>query len=502
MPISGRTGRFNATSGRDRARLSKLDVSDSTLGFATEERGTPRQEFVLERRLAAILAADAVGYSRMMREDEAGALALLQKHRSEVIDPGISKHRGRIVKLMGDGLLAEFASVVEGVSCAAEIQRAMTARNAGTESARQMAFRIGVHVGDIIVEGDDIYGDGVNIAARLEGVAERGGICISRQAYDQVEKKLPLGYRSHGRQQLKNIPEPIEIFSIHGDGLATANERQDIRYCRTSDGVRLAYAISGDGPPLVKAGNWLNHLEYDWDSPVWRPFLLQLSKDHRLVRYDPRGTGLSDWDVADLSLDAWASDLATVVDAAGVDRFPLFGLSQGCAVSVAYTVQHPERVSHLILCGGFAVGGHNRSPQESERRAAYETLMRFQWGSDNPAIRQMFTTLLMPGANKEQADTFNELQRRTTSGDCAAGYYRAVGMFDVTELLPQVRVPTLVLHAREDAMVPFEAGRRMASSIPGARFVALQTKNHVPLEQDPATRRLFEEMALFLAQPA
>jgi class 3 adenylate cyclase/pimeloyl-ACP methyl ester carboxylesterase len=452
----------------------------------------------VERRLAAIMAADAVGYSRMMSEDESGALALLRKHRSEVIDPTIEKHHGRTIKLMGDGLLAEFSSVVEAVTCAAEIQRAMGARNAGGNAGRQMAFRIGVHLGDVIVDRDDLYGDGVNIAARLEGIAQHGGICISRQAYDQVQRKVALGYRSLGPQTLKNIPDPLEVFAVQDDGLATSNDRQEIRYCRTADGVRLGYAISGKGPPLVKAGHWLSHLEYDWDNPVWRPFLLELSKNHQLIRYDPRGTGLSDWDVADISLDAWANDLATVVDAAGVERFPLFGLSQGCAVSIAYAVRHPERVSHLILCGGFARGGHKRSPEESERRAALETLMRFQWGADNPAIRQIFTTLLLPGANKEQADTFNELQQRTTSGDCAARYFKNVGMIDVTELLPQVRVPTLVLHAREDAMAPFEAGRQMAAGISGARFVALQSKNHVPLEQDPATRRLFEELELFL----
>jgi class 3 adenylate cyclase len=215
----------------------------------------------VERRLAAILAADAVGYSRMMREDEPGALALLQKHRSEVIDPTIEKHRGRTVKLMGDGLLAEFSSVVEAVTCAAEIQRAMAARNAGANAARQMAFRIGVHVGDVIVEDHDLYGDGVNIAARLEGMAQQGGICISRQAYDQVQRKVALGYRSLGPQNLKNIPDAIEVFAVQGDGLATSDDRQEIRYCRTSDGVRLGYAVSGDGPPVVKAGNWLSHLE-------------------------------------------------------------------------------------------------------------------------------------------------------------------------------------------------------------------------------------------------
>jgi class 3 adenylate cyclase/pimeloyl-ACP methyl ester carboxylesterase len=454
----------------------------------------------VERRLAAILAADAVGYSRMMREDEAGALALLQKHRAEVIDPGVAKHRGRIVKLMGDGLLVEFASAVEGVSCAAEIQRAMTARNAGTQAARQMAFRIGVHVGDIIVEGDDIYGDGVNIAARLEGIAERGGICISRQAYDQVEKKLPLGYRSLGPQQLKNIPEAIEVFSIHGDGLATANEQQQISYCRTADGVRLAYAISGDGPPLVKTGNWLNHLEYDWESPLWRHFFVGLSRHHRLIRYDPRGTGLSDWDVADISLDAWVNDVAAVVDAAGLDRFPLLGYSQGCAVSIAYAVQNPDRVSHLILYGGFARGAYKRSPDESERRRALVTLMRLEWGADNPAIRQLFAARLMPDANKQQVDSFNDLQRKTTSGEGAARYFETTGTIDVTELLSQVKVPTLVMHPRGDAQVPMELGRQMAAGISGAKFVALQSNNHVLLEQDQAAPRFFEEINLFLAK--
>jgi class 3 adenylate cyclase/pimeloyl-ACP methyl ester carboxylesterase len=454
----------------------------------------------VERRLAAILAADAVGYSRMMREDEPGALILLQKHRSEVIDPAIAKHRGRTVKLMGDGLLAEFASVVEAVNCAAEVQRAMAARNAGSQGRRHMAFRIGVHLGDVIVEGDDLYGDGVNIAARLEGIAERGGICISRQAYDQVQKKVALGYRSLGPQMLKNMPDPVEAFAIQGDGLAMSDERQEIRYCRTTDGVRLAYAISGQGPPLVKTGNWLNHLEYDWESPIWRHFFVGLSRDHKLIRYDPRGTGLSDWDVADISLDAWVNDVATVIDAAGVDRFPLLGYSQGCAVSIGYAVRHPERVSHLILCGGFALGALKRTPADRERRQALTTLMRLEWGADNPALRQMFATKMMPDATKEQLDNFNDLQRQTTSAECAARYFEATGEIDVVGLLPQVRVPTLVMHARGDAQVPIELGRQLAAGIPGAKFVALQGNNHALLEQDSATQRYFEELRLFLAQ--
>ena len=454
----------------------------------------------MERRLAAILAADVFGYSRMMSEDETGTLALLQGHLSQLLEPAITRHHGRIVKLMGDGLLAEFASVVEAVDCAAEIQREMAARNAGAANKRSMIFRIGVHLGDVIVEGDDIYGDGVNIAARLEGIAEPGGICISRQAYDQVQKKLALGYRSLGPQNLKNIPDPVEAFAIKGDGLATADDQQEIRYCRAPDGVRLAYAISGTGPPLVKTANWLNHLEYDWESPIFHHFLHGLSRNHTLIRYDARGNGLSDWDVAELSLDAWVSDLETVVDAANLKRFPLLGISQGCAISIAYAARHPERVSHLILYAGFALGASKRSPEAKAKREALATLMRLEWGANSPAIRQLLAAALMPGATKEQSDTFNELQRRTTSPECAARYFETVGEFDVTSLLPKVVTPTLAMHVRGDAQIPLEVGRQMAAGIPGAKFVVFQGNNHILLEQDQATQRFFEELNLFLGK--
>jgi pimeloyl-ACP methyl ester carboxylesterase len=198
-------------------------------------------------------------------------------------------------------------------------------------------------------------------------------------------------------------------------------------------------------------------------------------------------------------LDAWVNDVATVIDAAGLDRFPLFGLSQGCAVSIAYAVRNPDRVSHLILCGGFALGASKRSPEARDRRHALVTLMRSEWGADNPAIRQMFASYMMPGATKEQIDSFNELQRKTASAECAARYFEATGAIDVIGLLPQVRVPTLVMHARGDAQIPFELGRQLGAEIPGAKFVALQSNNHILLEDDPATQRFFEEISFFLA---
>jgi class 3 adenylate cyclase/pimeloyl-ACP methyl ester carboxylesterase len=456
----------------------------------------------LQRRLAAILSADVVGYSRLMGIDEAGTLSRLNALRRELIDPTIAAHSGRIVKLMGDGSLVEFASAVDAVTSAIEIQKKLRDHNAGRSEVDPIRLRIGINVGDIIIEGDDIYGDGVNIAARLQGIAEAGGICISRQAFDQIEGKLQLAYREMGPQNLKNITKPIEVFAVEVDETkgtyGQSNPGQEIKYCRTPDGVRLAYAISGNGPPLVKSANWMNHLEYDWESPVWRHVFRGLSNDHTLIRYDARGNGMSDWDADELSLDAWVGDLETVVDAARVERFPLIGISQGCAVAVSYAVRHPERVSHLVLYGGFAVGGKRRAPQEKEKRDAMMTLMRLGWGADNPSFRQMFTGLFMPGATQEQADSFNELQRRTTSPENAARYFDVVGDIDISDLLAKVTTKTLVMHVRGDLVCPIEAGRALAVGIPGARFVALQGQNHLFQEKEQASQRFFEEINLFL----
>jgi class 3 adenylate cyclase/pimeloyl-ACP methyl ester carboxylesterase len=458
------------------------------------------------RRLAAILAADIAGYSALMGADEARTVRDLKEHQAAVL-PMIGEFGGHIIDTAGDGILAEFASVVNALECAVAVQRKMAERNATFEPKRRMQFRIGVNIGDVIFDEDRIYGDGINIAARLERISEPGGICISRQTYDQVEGKLALSFRNLGSQHLKNIVKPVEVFAVEGTGrsdeaprLDQANLPQEIKYCRAPDGVRLAYAIAGSGPPLVKTANWMNHLEYDWESPIWRHVCLGLAREHTLIRYDARGNGLSDWDVDELSVDAWANDLETVVDAAGIERFPLLGISQGCAVSIAYAVLHPERVSHLVLYGGFALGGKKRAPDEKEKRNAMMTLMRLGWGADSPVFRQMFTGLFIPGGTHEQADFFNELQRRTTSPECAARYFDVTGDIDVSDLLPKVTMPTLVMHVRGDLMVPFEAGRQLAAGIPGAHFIALEGRNHLFLQDEPASERFFEEIKLFLGE--
>jgi pimeloyl-ACP methyl ester carboxylesterase/DNA-binding SARP family transcriptional activator len=277
--------------------------------------------------------------------------------------------------------------------------------------------------------------------------------------------------------------------------------RQDVRFCTSSDGVRIAYATVGSGSPLVKTANWLNHLEFDWESPIWRPLFHAFASDHTFVRYDSRGNGLSDWDVESLTIDAFAGDLEAVVDAAGVDRFPLLAMSQGCAIAVEFAARHPERVSKLILYGGYARGW--RKSGDSELAAQIEaliTLTRTGWGRDNPAYRQVFTSLFIPGATPEQMDWLNQLQRMTTSPENAARLIRAFGDIDVSHRLPQIAQPTLVLHRRDDARVAYANGRELASGIPGARFVTLEGENHLLLEQEPAFPKFLAEVRAFLAE--
>lgn len=278
---------------------------------------------------------------------------------------------------------------------------------------------------------------------------------------------------------------------------------QQIQFCTSSDGVSIAYARSGSGPVLVKTANWLTHLEFDWTSPVWRHWLSQLATGHTLIRYDERGCGLSDRDVAEITFESWVRDLEAVVDAAGLDRFPLLGISQGAAVAVTYAARHPERVTRLVLYGGYLRGRLLRDPSPRARREAevMEQLIEIGWGRENPAFRQVFATLLMPEAKPEQMAWLTELQHVSATAENAARIERASHGADALADARRVSAPALVLHARGDAMIPFDEGRKLAAHLPDARFVPLDSRNHILLADEPAWPRFLELVRDFLAVP-
>ena len=291
-----------------------------------------------------------------------------------------------------------------------------------------------------------------------------------------------------------------EVPEAHSEG-GSSLAHQRTHFCKAADGARLAYALLGDGAPIVKVAHWLSHLELDARGPLWGHWLSLLARDRCLVRYDARGNGLSDWAPPSITFDDFVADLAQGMDAAGVQRAPLVGISQGAAVAVAYAAEHPERVSALVLVGGCARGWRvKRRPKLDAHFEALMVLMRQGWGRENPAFRQIFTTGFFPGASQEQVTAFNELQRQTTSPDNAARLLSALGDVDVRGSLDRVRVPTLVVHCRGDNVVPFGDGLELASGIRGARFVPIDSDNHLLLASEPGWRRFVSEIERFLGE--
>jgi pimeloyl-ACP methyl ester carboxylesterase/DNA-binding CsgD family transcriptional regulator len=278
---------------------------------------------------------------------------------------------------------------------------------------------------------------------------------------------------------------------------------QKIMFCTAGDGVRLAYATHGRGPSIVKVANWVTHLEFDWHSPLWRHWWEQLARGHQVVRYDSRGCGLSDRDPDRLTLDAFVGDLEAVADAARLERFVLLGISQGAAAGICYAARHPGRVSHLVLCGGYARGRMVRglSAEQREEAGLLESIVRVGWGKGDPVFRRVFTTRFVPGATSEQMEWFDELMRVSTSPRMAGRLRTAWGQIDITGVLGQVTVPTLVAHARDEVVVPFEEGRFLATRIPGARLLPLDSRNHLLLATEPAWPVFVSEMNDFLGTP-
>ena len=274
---------------------------------------------------------------------------------------------------------------------------------------------------------------------------------------------------------------------------------QDLKFCRSADGVRIAYARHGSGPPLVIATCWLSHLQYDWQSPVWRHFLDDLGEIATVIRYDERGYGLSDWDVDDFSLAGRIADLEAVVDHAGLDRFALMAMAQGGPPAITYAVRHPDRVSRLIFYGSYSAAFRDPTPEDLALNEAFQQLIKVGWARPESEFRRVFTSLMIPGATEEQMRWLDELQRVSVSAKNAYTARRERCTDDVTALLPRLDTPTLVLHARYDRMNDFAEGRRLASMVAGARLVVLESSNHIVLGDEPAWPVFMDEVSTFLA---
>lgn len=461
----------------------------------------------MQRRLAAILAADMVGYSRLMEADELGVLVRQKALRRDVIDVVLAENSGRIVKTTGDGLLVDFPSAIDAVRSALSIQSGLRDHESGQTEDTRIQYRIGVNVGDMIFDEEDVFGDGVNVAARLESMAEPGGVCISDAAYQIVGDHAGAGFKDLGAQRIKNISRLIRVWQwvpeqrVDEVEIETAALTQSIRFCASQDGTQIAYAKIGQGPLILKAPNWLSHLDYEWRSPIWKPLLSGFAERFELLRFDQRGGGLSDWDVDVVSDRSMIADMQAVVSAAQAKRFALFGLSQGCPFSVRYAVENPDKVSCMILAGGYARGVKKRNaPDQEALFDASQTMVRQGWGSPNPHFRSFFTNALIPDASPEQQAGFDELQRVAASAENAVRINEMNGLVDISDLARQVQVPTLVLHCAGDRRVPPEEGRRLAALIPGARFVSLPGNNHVLLEGTPEFHQFFEEVGAFLKE--
>jgi len=331
------------------------------------------------------------------------------------------------------------------------------------------------------------------IAARINAARKAAGDSGKTQV---VIKTVP-------RRGFRFVAKVIACGADRADAPAPtppAPERsQKVMFCRSDDGTQIAYGQSGCGPPLIRVGHWLTHLEHDWQSPIWRPLLDELGTTYSLHRYDQRGNGLSDWEVEDFSLDAFVGDLEAVVDAAGLDRFAIFASSQAVPVCITYAVRHPERITRLVLHGGFALGRLLRSESERDQAEAYLTLMRHGWGMEGSQFLQSFSALYIPDGTQEEIASLAQQQRMTTSAENAVRLRRCFDCFDVTDILPQVTAPTLVTHARNDAIQPFSEGRKLAGSIRNAELVALESRNHVILKHEPAWPIFFRAFRRFVA---
>ena len=458
------------------------------------------------RRLSAILSLDVVGYSRMMQDGSGALLKTLNALYRDVITPVVEANNGRVVKLLGDGALIEFPSASLALQAAIAIQTHLRDPSHPYQAPERILLRAGLHVGDLTVDGDDIFGDGINIAVRLQAAADAGGILVSRMLCDLAGKDFSGRLRGEGLRSLKGIAQPIEVLSIDFTDETASKSRtvfattQEIRYCRTDDGVNLAWSAVGEGKPVVKAPNWVGHLELDWRNPGVAPICTSVAHHHRLIRFDARLNGLSDWEAETCTFDRFVDDLEAIFDTAEIERAPILAKSQGSAVAAAFAARRPERVSAIVMIGGFPVGRAKRtSPKDVERAKALRQMMAAGWDDDYPSLRDLMAQILVPGTSQEVQHQYATDMNKMISPENMARYRDAIDNIDIRHLLPSVSAPCLVCHATGDRMQPAEQGRLFAKSLPNAKFVAYESPNHGMPDNDPEFPRLERDVLAFLA---
>jgi len=490
-----------------------------------------------ERRLAAIMFTDVVGYTALTEKDEARAVRIRDTHR-ELVATLVKQFDGELIDATGDESFSIFASALQAVDCALALQGAL-------RSHPDLRVRIGIHLGDVLRRGGEVIGEGVNVAARVRPLAEPGGICVSEPVYQMVRSRAHVAARALGPRALKNVGQSLPVYALTSGELVAAEAparrrrsrrriaavavavlaalaalwsvrapvltwvalnlprltgasvEQNVAFAETSDGVRIAYATSGSGPPLVFVLGWGTHLTEGLGSPLYDQsgFLSWYGRDHQVVRFDGRGFGLSDRDATDFSLDARVRDVETVVDALGLERFDLYAYSAGGPAGIAYAARHPDRVSKLVLAATYA----NFDRQDPARRR--EVLAMFDFVSKNwssPVARASFVEFLAPGVDDVQRRVLMHFFGVAAEGEQLGGFFRAAGETDVSDLARRLRVPTLVIAGEDDTAVPVHQSRYVASLIPGARFEIIEDASHIQAAVlDPRVKTL---VSAFLAE--
>ncbi|MEM7267948.1 MAG: alpha/beta fold hydrolase [Pseudomonadota bacterium] len=452
--------------------------------------------------LAVIASIDVVDYTPMMRRDADGTLSALNKIFSGVVRPRTAEFSGKVIKLLGDGALIRFDAARAAIDCARAIQADMRAAGASAIDGESIRLRIGVHAGDVQIRDGDVFGDAVNIAARLQAEASSGGALVSKLVADLAGADLGSRLRREGPRSLKGVDAPIETLSIRFEDAERRTTReelsrqQEVRFFTGQGGVNIAWASVGSGAPVMKAPNWIGHLELDWRNPAFAWLLTSIASRYKLVRFDARGNGLSDWDIGDLDFETLVDDLARSFDAAEVERAPILCLSQGSGVAAAFAARNPERVSGLLVMGGFAQGRAMRTSQkEREQAKALKAMMTAGWDDEPPSLRDLLAEMIIPSASLEERRIYAEDMRKVISPENMGKFRDVIDGYDVTDLLPQVTAPSLIIHSRGDRMQPIEQGRKLAAGIPNSRFLPLDSNDHVLTVNEPAWP-LFEREAL------